>query len=396
MRILVGWNDAAEADLLGTYLQIGEGDARLCLTPEEALRIARGEGPWDAVLLSTSFPDDETGFTVFQQLREILPDAAFVGAVDNSDVYRIARFLTNGLRGYLIRDSAGDFMFLAQAVVEAAVQAVESERERFIAEKLREEIESVRRLQESIIPSRIICPDGYEVVARYESAQIRVIGGRPVTMAGGDYYDIFPLPDGRLAVIVGDASGHGMKACMSIMTMHTLIRLLRENRFDDAAAFVSQVNRNLCEQTIVSGEGGFITLIYGVLDPQAHSFTWTSAGHPVPMLHHLGSNEIAPIAGQEAPGLPLGIIPDAEYTVQHSEIPAGSRLLLYTDGLIEAFPVSDREHREFGEAGLKQAMRDAAASQLPETLQRLFDTSLEFTGGEGRHDDTSVVLLERA
>jgi serine phosphatase RsbU (regulator of sigma subunit) len=399
LRILVGWDDPAEIDLLGIYLGAGEdaagsGEVRFCRNAEEAVAAAKSED-WDAVLLATTFPDDATGYDLFLSLHSLLPDVPFVGAVPISDVYKIARFLTKGLRGYLIRDAGGDFMFLARGVIEAAIKSIEAERERFIAEKLREEVEAVRKLQASITPNAMHCPDGYSVEARYESSQLKVIGGRPVTMAGGDYYDVFPLPDGKLALLVGDASGHGMKACMSIMTMHTLIRLLRENRFHDTAEFVSRVNRNLCQQSIVNDDGGFITLVYGVLDPTTHELVWTSAGHPVPLLHHRERGVVEPVAGPDAPGLPLGIYDEADYSVQRTVLPPHSRLILFTDGLIECFPVSEREHHEFGEAGLREALLQANDLPLPTTLQRLFDVTLEFTQGQGRHDDTSVVLLER-
>jgi phosphoserine phosphatase RsbU/P len=68
-------------------------------------------------------------------------------------------------------------------------------------------------------------------VARYESSQIRVLGDRPVVMAGGDYYDVFSFDDGQVVLVLGDAAGHGVKACMSIMTMHTLISMIRDRRF---------------------------------------------------------------------------------------------------------------------------------------------------------------------
>jgi serine phosphatase RsbU (regulator of sigma subunit) len=398
MRILVGWDNPDEIDLLGTFLAVEEGsdssEVRFCRDADE-MQAAAGVGDWDAILLSTSFPDTESSYDLFASLQKRLPDVPIVGAVPSSDVYRIARFLTNGLRGYLIRDPGGDFMFLARGVIDAALKSMEAERERFIAEKLREEVEAVRKLQASITPNAMHCPDGYGIEARYESAQLKVIGGRPVTMAGGDYYDVFRLPDGKLALIVGDASGHGMKACMSIMTMHTLIRLLRENRFDDTAEFVSRVNRNLCQQSIVNDDGGFITLIYGVLDPETHELTWTSAGHPVPLVHHLDSDIIEPAADDEAPGLPLGIYDEADYSVQRTVLPPRSRLLLYTDGLIECFPVGEQQHHEFGQEGLRRTLTEVGSLPLRGALQQLFDATHAFTQGSGRHDDTSVVLLER-
>src|SRR5204863_413226 len=81
------------------------------------------------------------------------------------------------------------------------------------------------------IPRGLEPPPGYRAVARYEPAQVTSMGGQPVIMAGGDYYDLFKANDHTLVALVGDASGHGLKACMSIMTMHTLVRMLGAARF---------------------------------------------------------------------------------------------------------------------------------------------------------------------
>jgi phosphoserine phosphatase RsbU/P len=222
-----------------------------------------------------------------------------------------------------------------------------------------------------------------------------VLGGQPVVLAGGDYYDAFMLDDNSLVLLLGDASGHGMKACMSIMTMHTLIRTMRNEGYRDTAAFVSEVNRRLCEQDIVHDEGGFITLLFAILRADSHEFQWTSAGHPVPLLHELDEDRIRPLGTVDDGGLPLAIMPDAEYEPHVSIIPPRSRLLLYTDGLEEAFPGEKARHEEFGRAGAARVLKSCRSRSLERTLLALFDESLAFTGGTGRHDDTSVVLLER-
>lgn len=396
MRVLVGWDDRQEADLIRLYLQVDENGIAICTDHEQMLALAESPQRWDAILMATDWPDHDAAFDLFERLCELRPGCPIVGACRPDEVYRIARFLTSGLRAYVIRDDAADFMFLLQSLIDGAVRQVEAERERLVAEKLRREIDSVRQLQEKIIPRNVNCPDGYQIAARYESSQIRVLGGVPVTMAGGDYYDIFSLADDSLVILVGDASGHGMKACMSIMTMHTLIRLLRDNEFKNTARFVEYVNDLLCQQQIVNEDGGFITLLYAILNPHTHLLQWTSAGHPLPLVLSLENGEVTPLGDNDAGGLPLGIVPGAEYTVQVSEIPPGSRLALYTDGLAEAFNAETEGHQEFGQAGLCRTLKDSADVSLEETVQNLFDASCDFTGGHGRHDDTSVVIVERA
>lgn len=396
MRILVGWDDPSQAELLRLYLNVDESGVVISTDYEKTVELAKSSSKWDAILITTSYPDYDTAYDIFAQLREARPEVPIVGACQQDDVYRIARYLTNGLRAYVIRDSSGDFMFLLTAILEGAVKQVEAERERQIAEKLRREVDSVRQLQESIIPQDITTPDGYGLVARYESSQIQVIGGQPVTMAGGDYYDAFILPDDSMIILVGDASGHGMKACMSIMTMHTLIRMIRYDEFREPANFVQYVNKQLSEQAVVNNEGGFITLLYGVLNSKTNEFRWASAGHQAPILHNLDTDEVYEVTNDpEAAGLPIGILDDAEFVTQSTVIPENSRLLIYTDGLVEAFPADKESHSEFGIEGITKSMRRSRRLDLKSCMQCLFDDSLEFTDGQGRHDDTSLVIIQR-
>ena len=396
MRILVGWDDEAQIELLKMYLDV-DGNAVITTTdPKQFEMLVDSPQTFDVILMTTSHPDSDSAFATFQKLLTARPGCPVVAACDQTEVYRIARFMGAGLRSYLIRDANGDFLFLVQAILQAAVHQVEMDREKQVSNQLRKEVESVRELQESIIPSKIDTPDGYNILARYESSQIRVIGMKPVTMAGGDYYEAFTLPDNRMVVLVGDASGHGIKACMSIFTMHTLIRMIRFDEYMDAAKLVQHINEQLCKQAVVSGEGGFITMLYGVFDPETRTLSWASAGHQMPVLHNLETDEIYEVATpEESSGLPIGLFEFGDYKTNHTVIPRNSRLLLYTDGLIEAFPGNERGvHEEYGMAGLYKTMRETRDQPLDVCLHRLFADSFAFTKGSGRHDDTSVLLLE--
>lgn len=404
MRILLFWDDASEADLINMYLNPGEDEETtengqrnesLAVTSSEDFYAAlEDESGWDVFLLNLSWEDPTVGMEYFKAAHRSQPDSPIVGACRSDEVIQLAGYITQGLRSYLIRDEAKDYIFLIQTTLESAVEAVKTERERIISGKLREEIDSVRRLQESILPEKIICPEPYTVSARYESSQIRVIGGQPVTLAGGDYYDVFALDDTHVVILVGDASGHGMRACMSIMTMHTLVSMIRNNRYEDTSTFVAEINKRLCNQRVVTEEG-FITLLYGILDTKTHEFQWTSAGHPIPMTVDLESGEVTTLGGLEDGGLPLGIYEDAEYDLHTATIPPNSRLLVYSDGLEEAFPDGNRDFGQYGIEGIEESLSNSIQSSLDEAMQALFDDSHEFTNGSGRHDDTSIVLMER-
>jgi serine phosphatase RsbU (regulator of sigma subunit) len=309
------------------------------------------------------------------------------------EIYPLSRFIRHGLRSYIVRDDEREYLFLLQTLLESTLAAKRAEQTRILADRLREEVDSVRKLQESILPRDLRAIPRYNVAARYEPSQIRVSDGQPVVLAGGDYYHVFRLENRRMVALVGDASGHGMKACMSIISMHTLINQFHEHHQRPPHEFVSEINRKLCGDELITGEGGFITLLYGFVEDDV--FHWTSAGHPVPLLQRLDGGEFFELGDLKVDtGAPLGLFEEAEYQTISSPIPPQGRVLIYTDGLIEAFP--DRTSPpEFGLGGVKRVLAEHQSAPLPKALAALFDASSAFTEGAGRHDDTSLLMFER-
>lgn len=394
MKILAVWDNEAEAELIAMYLGVDENEVTMTTTPAEFRAAIESGQPVDLLLMTIGLPDAESGFQLFELAHDHYPDSPIVGACLPADVFRVVRFMAHGMSAYVTRDQGGDYIFMLRAIMESTLDAVRAARDKVLTIRLREEIESVRKLQASVLPRKLVAPPGYRICARYEPAQIRVVGGHPVTMAGGDHYDVFTLADDGIVLLVGDAAGHGMKSCLSIMTMHTLIRMMRRHEYKDAAHFVEEINKGLCDQSVVTEKGGFITLLYGILNADTQTFQWSAAGHHPPLLQNLSTGTIEPLAGQDAGGLPLAVDEDAEYESYTCKLPDNFRLLLFSDGLEEAFPEGDDENH-FGVDGIVRTLAESVDLSLEETLERLFAASSEFTCGSGRQDDTSVVLLER-
>lgn len=393
MNILVGWDDPAEAELLQMYLAV-DGDSVVTLCDNKADLLAQAEANrWDVALLAQTFPSNDEGFIAFEALHRAAPDVPVVLGCRADGIIALPRYLKNGLRSYIIRDARGDFLFLLLTALESAVAAVQAERASAIAEILKHELDGVRKLQETIIPRGIRCQPGYKAVARYEPAEVNVAGGKPVVMAGGDYYEVFPADDKTLVALVGDASGHGLKACMSIITMHTLIHMITNHRYSDTGQFVTDINNRLCDNAIVQSGGGFITLFYAAIDTSTHRVTWTSAGHPPALIHDRKTNTVYPVGGNNDGGLPLGISTDLGYEVLTAEIPPGGRMLIFSDGLTDA--LAPKGGTLFGVEGICETLRKCCHCTIEETMDALFNDSRDFTQGDGRHDDTSVVLVER-
>ena len=395
MKILVAWDSETEVELISMYLGIDDNEVTSAIGADAfAAQIASGTA-FDVVLMSIDMPDVDGGYFLFDQFRKLRPEVPVVGACRTEEVIRIVKFMAHGMKAYVIRDASGDYMFMLQAILDSTIEAVRAAQNEELAQKLREEVESVRKLQQTVIPKRVDAPAGYEIIGRYEPSQIRVLGGQPVTMAGGDYYDVFRLPDDNVVLLVGDASGHGRLHAMSIMTMHTLVRMIRTHEYRDTAHFVEVINKQLCEQSIVSEEGGFITMLYAILNVEKSELQWTSAGHPPPIVQNFDTGVVELAAGVEAGGLPLAIMDDAEYEVYTTPVPPNSRVMLFTDGIEEAFPDNAEAHDQFGVDGIIRTLKETTDLPLEDALQRLFDASSEYTQGAGRHDDTSVVLFDR-
>ena len=395
MKILVAWDDPKESELLQLYLALGENQVTVCSSREE-LRAQSSQETWDIVFLAQTFPTSaEEGFAAFMELHKLLPDTPIVIGCRPEEMIALPRFLKVGLRSYVIRDERGDFIFLVLSNLESTLAGVQSERTSRLADVLREEMDGVRKLQETIIPRGIQSQTGYRTVAKYEPSEVNVAGGRPVVMAGGDYYEVFPVDQKTLIALVGDASGHGLKACMSIITMHTLIRMISTERYKDTAAFVTEINKRLSENVVVQSGGGFITLFYASINTEKHIMDWTSAGHQLALIHDRRNNEVYPVGTNADGGLPLGIAPDLTYDSSSIELPSMCRVLIYSDGLSDALAPGGGEYGMFGLRGIVETLQSSKDLSLEDTMERLFTASRTFTGGEGRHDDTSLVLVER-
>jgi len=391
MRVLVGWDDPAELELLVNFLEAAEWSVHVAQRPE-AMVEEFSRAAFDAVLFSITFPDVPRAFAAFQEMVRQNGRVPMLAAARPGEVYALSRFIRHGVQAHILRDPNGEWLILLQTILETALSARRAEELRAVTEKLRAEIESVRQLQESIIPRDMPCLPGYALAARYEPSQIEVSDGQPVVLAGGDYYDAFQLGEQRLVFLVGDASGHGIKACMAIVSMHVLIHQIQENVRRSPAEFISQVNQRLCRQNLVLNDEGFITLVYGIVEQDC--LYWASAGHCLPLLQDLEKGRIAELGADEGGGgLPLAIDEQAEYATLVHPLPPRHRLIVYTDGLVEAISGDDRGS-QFGLDGVRRTLDRCRRCGPQETLEALFADSRAHTTA-GRHDDTSVLILER-
>ncbi len=238
---------------------------------------------------------------------------------------------------------------------------------------VRDELEVARELQRELMPQQEPDVPGYTFSFSYQTANT----------IGGDYYDFLPLPDGRLAVVVGDASGHGIAAgiLMAIANSSLKLGLALD---PDPAAVVDVVNRALCG---TGGKRAFMTLFCGILELESGRFRYVCAGHPYPMLRRADGRIVELGTGS----LPLGIRPGLEFEVQESLFEPGDTLVLYTDGVVETLNPAGES---FGFERLHNLLVSGGPScGVHDRVLRELDV---FRGQEPVYDDRSLAVISRS
>lgn len=147
MHVLIGWDDEVEARRVARFLQSPENVVRIAADTEDLPAVA-GERGWNAILMSLSFPTADEAYRVFLRLRELLPDCPVVAACRPDEIDALGRFISGGLRAHLVRDAKSEFLYHVQGALSSAREAIRAEKDPELAERLRQEIESVRRLQQ--------------------------------------------------------------------------------------------------------------------------------------------------------------------------------------------------------------------------------------------------------
>ena len=238
----------------------------------------------------------------------------------------------------------------------------------------RDELELARDLQASLIPKELPRTAAYTVGARNEIANT----------VGGDIYDFVPLPDGRLAVLFGDASGHGMAAGLVMAVAHAAFRTQLDVD-PSPPAMLATLNRILCR---TGGPRAFFSCVYLLLSDDG-SFAGSVAGHPQPLL--LGADG----AVRERLGkgsYPLGIRPNLTWMAETGRIEPRGTLFLHSDGLSEGRSPAGED---FGDARIEALLRQFAPYEAQAEADAIFGSLGAFRGRTLPDDDVSVAVIRR-
>lgn len=256
-----------------------------------------------------------------------------------------------------------------------AIDNAELHRESLHQQHMQRELEFAMQVQLGFLPNKRPSHSHYKFADYYEAAQ----------HVGGDYFDYVMLPDGKIAVCIADVAGKGVPAALLSARLYSAARYHLLTEPDPARAM-----EGLNSEISTTGLGHrFITCAIVVIDTKSHEAHLVSAGHLLPLCRR-ANGEVAEIDGEDL-GLPLGIIPDQEFTTLTVPIELGDTWILYTDGVNEA----RRSQNEWYETKRLRDFVENGPSEVGTLIRAIMDDVTDFVDGHAQSDDICVVGFQR-
>jgi sigma-B regulation protein RsbU (phosphoserine phosphatase) len=244
-------------------------------------------------------------------------------------------------------------------------------------EKLNREIEIAREVQERLFPQRLPEIAGLDYFGRCRTA----LG------VGGDYYDFLALPDGKLGVALGDVSGKGIAAALTMASLQASLRADAMRAGNDIAGLITRVNQMLYD---ASTEDRYATLFYAQYDPATRRLSYVNAGHCPPILLRNPAKNGSVERLDQAGGTVVGLLKDCAYEQSEASLAPGDLLVIYTDGFSEAM---NPDLTEWGEERLIESIVGCAGLPAQGGIARIMEAADAFAAGAPQSDDMTLVVL---
>jgi sigma-B regulation protein RsbU (phosphoserine phosphatase) len=340
-----------------------------------ALESARTAPP-DLILLDIRMPG-MNGFEVCQALKQEESSRAipviFISALDD---------VADKLRGF---DVGGvDYITKPFQLEEVLARTETHLRMRNLQRQLEDanrkmatELTLAGQMQANFMPRRLPTPPGWQLTAQL----------KPARQTSGDFFDVFTLPDGRLAVLIADVVDKGVSAALFMAYTWSLIRTFADENPSNPEQVFGLINRRILADT---GSDQFVTIFYGIIDPMTGQMIYCNGGHLPPLL--FSANTPGRTERLLRTGIPLGIYEDQEWKRGEAQIEAGDLLVLYTDGITDAMNVDEQP---FGEKRLARALAGRVGQPVGAIKATILAAVQDYTGDAQQFDDMALVLVSR-
>jgi len=283
-----------------------------------------------------------------------------------------------------LHDAYGEIVGLVGISHDITRRKVAEEEVKRRSQEMETDLRMTRQVQEAFLnrPYPVFPRDGGSSRLAFAHRYI------PASTLGGDFFDILRISDSRCGVLVCDVMGHGVRAGL----LTALIRGVAEEvglRTADPVAVVTEINRSLMPIVEQTGQPVFATVFFGLIDLTSRRLSFTCAGHPAPLLRHVGGR-IERLTPQD-PEPAAGLLADFRYTCLETDFQSGAQLLAYTDGILEA---TNAGGQIFGETRIKAVLAATEGLAATELNERLVGAVQAFSGRQAFEDDVCVVAIE--
>ena len=277
-------------------------------------------------------------------------------------------------------DAAPNLLPAVQSLATQIASALESARvfaQELAHESVARELALAGQIQATFLPDNLPNVPGWQLIAML----------KPARETSGDFYDVIPLPSGRLGILIADVADKGTGAALYMALSRTLIRTYAVEYDTQPELTLSAANRRILTDTRA---GLFVTVFYGVLDPSSGELIYCNAGHNPPYL--LSSRNGNAIQELDRTGVPLGILDDGTWQQGTAHLAPGDVLLLYTDGITEA---QNAQEAFFDEERLREIVRASAGRSALDIQDGLIAQVDAFVGDAPQSDDITLMVVVR-
>ena len=240
-------------------------------------------------------------------------------------------------------------------------------------QRLEEELNLARSIQQKLLPDKLPQPASIQLAAR----------NIPSKQVGGDYFDVIQVSDHGYAIAIADVSGKGAGAALLMSNLQASLHALVSSHLP-IDTMMQKINNLIYHNTTLDK---FITFFYAFLDVEKMSLTYCNAGHNPPYL----VNRAKEISELDEGGLLLGMMPDADYNIATVSLQSGDAVVLFTDGITEALNLDDEE---YGDERLISLLNTCHSENAEEILNQIFKDTYAFSGEAPQADDMTVVVVK--
>ena len=365
-RILLADDQGMILEALRLLLKQEGYEADAVTRPGDVLTALQAQD-YDLVLMDLNYTQDTTsgreGLDLLTRIRSLEKDVPLVVMTAWGNMELAIEAMRRGARDFIQKP------WNNQQVLEALrAQIRHHERALRHSGQWQQEMADAREVQQHLLAQPALTLPGYEICA----------SSRPARTLGGDYFDVSKTSAGEAAICIADVAGKGVGAALLMASLQAMLRALRGQ---PAAEVCAELNRNLCQ---IAPAGKFVSFFYCLLG-EKRRVVYCNAGHNPPILVRQDGSVLRPQSNDAV----LGYFPDWRYQEQTVELRAGDRLVLFTDGMVEAF---DQAGTEFGDERLVQLATENRERDAGDLHRLLTSAVMQHAGGRPQDDATLVVV----